>query len=119
MVAINANFQQTTEKADTFRSTLSAKDRGLRLLEYYGRAPLTQISAIRGYAVIKRLLTQQQSRLLEISVIHILGPFKCYVIQGGWGVQIISDQRYEGARSNVISVTRGWVGVKFAEKTVT
>ena len=33
--------------------------------------------------------------------------------QVGWGV---SDKRYEGVRFNVISVTRGWVGVPFPEK---
>ena len=37
--------------------------------------------------------------------------------KGGSGViQISSDSRYDGAWSNVISVTRGCVGVKFAEK---
>ena len=41
-------------------------------------------------------------------------PFKGYVTPwGGGGV------RYEGVRFNVISVTRGWVGVKFPDKSVT
>ena len=42
------------------------------------------------------------------------GPFKCYV------TQMVSDflekKRYEGVIFNVISVTRGWVGVQFPEK---
>ena len=42
------------------------------------------------------------------------GPFKCYVMQ--WGVEVgeISRKKcYERVRLNVISVTRGWVGVTF------
>ena len=33
----------------------------------------------------------------------------------GGGIQICTDQRYEGVCSNVISVIRGW-GVQFPEK---
>ena len=44
-----------------------------------------------------------------------LGPFKCYVMQMG-ECQIFRKKRYECARFNVISVTRGWVGVQFPEK---
>ena len=29
----------------------------------------------------------------------------------------MEDERYEGALSNIISVTRGWVSVKFPEKS--
>ena len=36
---------------------------------------------------------------------------------GGGGVSNLSGQkRYEGVRFNVISVTRGWVGVQFPSK---
>ena len=35
---------------------------------------------------------------------------------GGGGVKFSRKKRYEGVRSNVISVTRGWVGVKFPGK---
>ena len=38
---------------------------------------------------------------------------------GGWGgVRFSGKKRYEGVMFNVIliSVTRGWVGVQFAEK---
>ena len=35
---------------------------------------------------------------------------------GGGGCQIFPKKRYEGVMFNVISVTRGWVGVQFAEK---
>ena len=50
-----------------------------------------------------------------------MGPFKCYVTQmgvgGGVGGGLIFwEKRYEGVMFNVISVTRGWVGVQFPEK---
>ena len=35
---------------------------------------------------------------------------------GGGGCQIFQEKCYEGVRFNVISVTRGWVGVKFQGK---
>ena len=35
---------------------------------------------------------------------------------GGGGVIFSGKKRYEGVRCNVISVTRGWVGVQFPEK---
>ena len=35
---------------------------------------------------------------------------------GGGGVRFSGKKRYEGVMFNVISVTRGWVGVQFAEK---
>ena len=50
------------------------------------------------------------------------GPFKCYVMQLGWGgggvggVSFPGIKRYEGVRFNVVSVTWGWVGVQFPEK---
>ena len=43
------------------------------------------------------------------------GPFKCYVTLMGVG-QIFRKKRYEGVMFNVISVTRGWVGVQFPKK---
>ena len=46
-----------------------------------------------------------------------MGPFKCYVTQWGvGGCQLSRKKRYAGVRFNVISVTRGWVGVKFPGK---
>ena len=45
------------------------------------------------------------------------GPFKCYVTQMGvGGVRFCRKKRYEGVMFNVISVTREWMGVQFAEK---
>ena len=45
------------------------------------------------------------------------GSFKCYVTQMGVGVSdFLEKKRYEGVMFNVISVTRGWVGVQFPEK---
>ena len=38
---------------------------------------------------------------------------------GGGGVRISRKKRYQGLGLNVISVTRGWVGVQFPEKSVT
>ena len=35
---------------------------------------------------------------------------------GGGGVSFSGKKRYEGVMFNVISVTRGWVGVQFPEK---
>ena len=35
---------------------------------------------------------------------------------GREGVRFSGKKRYEGVMFNVISVTRGWVGVQFAEK---
>ena len=35
---------------------------------------------------------------------------------GGGGCLIFWEKRYEGLMFNVISVTKGWVGVQFPEK---
>ena len=35
------------------------------------------------------------------------------------GLRFSGKKRYEGVRFIVISVTRGWVGVQFPEKSVT
>ena len=40
-------------------------------------------------------------------------------VQVEGGVRFSIKRRYEGVRFNDISVTRGWVGVKFPEKSVT
>ena len=37
----------------------------------------------------------------------------------GVGVKFYGKKCYEGVSFNVISVTRGWVGVQFTEKSVT
>ena len=48
------------------------------------------------------------------------GPIKCYITQCGVrGILISADQHYEGVRSHIISITGGWVGVLFPEKTLT
>ena len=45
------------------------------------------------------------------------GPFECYVTQMVvGGVRFSRKNRYEGVMFNVISVTRGWVGVQFPGK---
>ena len=53
--------------------------------------------------------------------LHISRPGAIQVLRNadgvGGGCQIFSEKkRYEGVMFNVISVTRGWVGVQFAEK---
>ena len=49
-----------------------------------------------------------------------MGPFKCYIMQMGWGptggVNFSGKKHYEGVRLNVISVTRGGWGSIFQEK---
>ena len=47
-----------------------------------------------------------------------MGPFKCYKNNAGGdgGVRFSGKKHYEGVRFNVISVTRGWVGVQFPDK---
>ena len=35
---------------------------------------------------------------------------------GGGGGNIFRKKRYEGVMFNVISITKGWVGVQFPEK---
>ena len=45
-------------------------------------------------------------------------PFQCYVMQ--WGVSAFLEKKhYKGVWFNAISMTRGWVGVKFPGKSVT
>ena len=47
----------------------------------------------------------------------IEGQFKCYLAQiGVGGVKFSGEKRYEGVVCNVISITRGWVGVQFPGK---
>ena len=44
----------------------------------------------------------------------IRAPFKCYIMQ--WGGGRVPNSPEKCCEVNVISVTRGWVGVKFPEK---
>ena len=55
---------------------------------------------------------------LLVSLFVSQGPFKCYVTQMGveGGVRFSGKKRYEGVMFNVISVTRGWVGVQLPGK---
>ena len=46
----------------------------------------------------------------------IQGPFKCYVTQMGVKFSGEPEKCYKGVRFNVISFTRGWVGVQFLGK---
>ena len=47
----------------------------------------------------------------------IRAPFKCYIMQwGGGGVPNSPEKCCQGVHVNIISVTRGWVGVQFPEK---
>ena len=43
----------------------------------------------------------------------------CNAVGVGRGVSFPRKKCYEGVRFNVISLTRGWVGVKFPGKSVT
>ena len=61
------------------------------------------------------------AKLLTFARVSAKGPFKCNVTQmgggGGGGCQIFRKKCYEGVtRFNVISITRGWVGVQFPGK---
>ena len=48
------------------------------------------------------------------------GPFNCYGMQWEWGCNFLWGKNVTKVfRLNVISVTRGWVGVIFPEKSVT
>ena len=71
-------------------------------------------------------------RKLESSSFHSFAPttetdiaFRLGAIQvlrnadGGGGCLIFWKKRYEGVMFNVISVTRGWVGVQFPKNSVT
>ena len=53
-----------------------------------------------------------------LKIIDIKGSFKCYVTQMGvgGGVKFSGKKRYKGVRFNVISITRGWVGVQLTDK---
>ena len=62
-------------------------------------------------------LLQNNLLLFGLGLVISTGPFKCYVTQMGvGGVRFSGKKRYEGVMFNVISVTRGWVGVQFAGK---
>ena len=67
----------------------------------------------------RSLLSGVYARGSKISHTGGKGPFKCYVTQMGvgGGVSYLTEKSpYEGVMFNVISVTRGWVGVQFQEK---
>ena len=46
----------------------------------------------------------------------MLGAIQVLRNAGGGGVRFSGKKRYEGVMFNVISVTRGWMGVQFQEK---
>ena len=48
-----------------------------------------------------------------------LGLGAIQVLRSKLGQIFFGGGRYEGVRFNVISITRGWVGVKFPEKNIT
>ena len=65
------------------------------------------------------------SSIFKCSLNHALvlltnpGPFKCYVMQVGvGGINFSGKKHYEGVRFNVISVTRGWMGVQFPKNAL-
>ena len=61
--------------------------------------------------------TSSVTLYVTIKVTTCLGPFMCYVTpMGVGGGKIFRKKRYEGVMFNVISVTRGWVGVQFPKK---
>ena len=45
------------------------------------------------------------------NALQVRGPFKCNPVGDG-DVSFSREKRYAGVRFNVISITRGWVGVK-------
>ena len=69
-------------------------------------------------AIYKEMVKKGEKKLPKH---YTKGSFKCYVMQ--WGVAGVSafpgKKHYEGVRFNVVSVTRGWVGVKFPGNCVT
>ena len=52
------------------------------------------------------------SHSVQLGAIQVLRN----AVGGGGGVKFSRKKRYEGVKFNVISVTRGWVGVQFPEK---
>ena len=61
--------------------------------------------------------TRSEQSYLELEAHAEKEPFKCYVTQRGWEAGKISLKKrinYKDVWFNVISVTRGWVGVEFA-----
>ena len=42
----------------------------------------------------------------------------CNAVGGGRVSDFLGEKRYEDVRINVICVVKGWVGVKFPEKTL-
>ena len=71
------------------------------------------------YFTLHHLISCHAHRCMHILSTATWGPFKCYVMQCGGGCDMFRKKHYEGVWFNVISVTRGWVGVNFPEKRVT
>ena len=75
------------------------------------------------FTVLLTVASRTLSLLCLGSHLGIIVFKKCRAIQvlrtalGGWeGVKFSREKRYEGVRFNVISVTRGWVGVQIPGK---
>ena len=64
--------------------------------------------------------THPLPKVREILINYALGVIQVLpnADVGGGGGSIFRKKHYEGVRFNVISVTRGWVGVQFPEKSV-
>ena len=72
------------------------------------------VRSIMVYCAVQLLLCPEAGL---VGGLPVKGPFKCYVTQMGvGGLRFSAKKCYEGVRFNVISVTRGWVGVQFPGK---
>ena len=76
-------------------------------------------------ALVASTILLGPDRLLSQSTATLANTPECCGIQvlrnadGGWGgggVRLSGKKRYECVMFNVINVTKGWVGVQFAEK---
>ena len=52
----------------------------------------------------------------SIAYLWAIKALRNAIVGGGLGHQISRKNRYEGVWFNVISITRGWMGVKFPGK---
>ena len=57
--------------------------------------------------------------MLHLIVLGAIQEMLRNIVGGGRVSDFPEKKRYEDVRFNVISVTRGWVGVKFPEKSIT